>query len=156
MNRKGVTPVIATSLLIGIAVSTALTAAVFMEDTLSDVRGNFEDDISDQELSSKAEMSIDYGYERNGYMLLDIRNTGQVTLPLKDNDTEVLSVYIDGRPRDGWSFLSDREVLGTDGTITINTSESFPNQGNYKEVEITGAYDTESSIICYSGGGDSC
>lgn len=156
MNRKGVTPVIATSLLIGIAVSTALTAAVFMEDTLSDVKGNFEDDISDQELSSKAEMSIDYGYERNGYMLLDITNTGQVALPLKSNDTRDIGVYIDGRPNDDWSFLSDREILGTGGTITLNTSESFPNQGNYTEVELRGPYDTESSIICYSGGDGSC
>lgn len=156
MSSKGVTPVVATALLIGIAVSTALTASVFMEGTLSDVRSGFEGELQDRNLEDQAEMSIEYGYMRGGYLLLDIRNTGSVALPMKDNDTRVLAVYMDGRPNEDWKFLSDREVLGQDGTVTINTTEPFPDQGNYTEVEVTGSYETESTIICYSDGSPSC
>lgn len=156
MSSKGVTPVIATSLLIGIAVSTALTASVFMEGTLNDVRSGFEDDINDKNLESESQMGIDYGYEQGGNLMIDIRNTGSISLPLKDNDTNVLSVYLDGRPSDNWEYLSDRDVLGPDATITINTKQSFPDQGNYTEVEVRGAYETQSSMICYNDGGNSC
>lgn len=156
MSSKGVTPVVATALLIGIAVSTALTASVFMEGTLSDVRDSFEDDISERDRESDSEMSIDYGYEQGGYLLVDVRNTGSIALPLRDNETKVLSVYLDGRPSDGWSYLSDREVLGQDATVTINTTEAFPAPSNSTEVDIRGAYETQSSIICYNDGSDTC
>lgn len=156
MSRKGVTPVVATALLIGIAVSTALSASVFMEGTLSDVRNNVEDDISERDRESDSEMSIDYGYEQGGYLLIDVRNSGSIALPLKDNDTRVVSVYMDGRPNDDWHYLSDREVLGQDATVTINTTKAFPDPGNSTKVEIRGAYETQSSIICYNDGADSC
>ena len=156
MSRKGVTPVIATALLIGIAVSTALSAMVFMEGTLSDVQGNVEDDVTERDRESDSEMSIDYGYEQGGYLLIDIRNTGSRALDLMDNDTKVLSVYMEGKPNDDWDYLSDREVLGQDATVTINTSEAFPAPGNSTEVEIRGAYETQSSIICYNDGSGSC
>jgi len=156
MSRKGVTPVVATALLIGIAVSTALTASVFMDNTLSNVKGNFEDDINDRDRESDSGMTIQYGYEQGGYLFTDVRNTGSIALPLKDNDTRTLSVYMDGRPNDDWEYLSDRDVLGQDATVTINTSRPFPGQGNSTEVDIRGAYGTESSIICYNDGSNSC
>jgi hypothetical protein len=156
MSSKGVTPVVATALLIGIAVSTALTASVFMEDTLSNLRGNFEDDVRDRNLEDQAEMSIEFGYERDGYLLLDLRNTGSIALPLVDDGEQVLAVYMDGRPNDDWSFVSDKDTLGQDGKVTINTSKEFPAQGNYTRVEINGAHGTESTIICYNDGSPSC
>lgn len=156
MSRKGVTPVIATALLIGIAVSTALTAMVFMEGTLSDVKGNIEDDVTESDREADSEMSIDYGYEQGGYLLIDVRNTGSRALPLMDNDTKVLSVYMEGKPNDDWDYLSDREVLGKDATVTINTTEAFPAPSNSTEVDIRGSYETQSSIICYNDGSDTC
>lgn len=164
MSSKGVTPIIATALLIGIAVSTALTASIFMQNSLDDVRSGFEDDLEDSEREDRAELSIEYGYNQGGYTLIDIRNTGSIALPLRDggNATSVgdptLAIYLDGRPAENWEYLADsnKTVLSQDGRVSINTSEPFPVQGNYTQVEITGPYSVESSIICYNDGSPSC
>lgn len=156
MSSKGVTPIIATALLIGIAVSTALTASVFMQNSLDDVRSGFQDDLEDRNQEDKAELSVEYGYNQGGYTLIDIRNTGSIALPLKDNGDATLAIYLDGRPAENWEYLSDREILSQDSRITINTSEPFPVQGNYTQVEITGPFSVESSIICYNDGSPSC
>lgn len=157
MSSKGVSPVVATALLIGIAVSTALTASVFMQGTLKDVKGNFQDDIKDRSLNDKSEMSIDYGYSRDGDLFLDLRNDGSIALPIKNEQGDkVLSVYVDGRPKENWVVPSGKETVAKGGKVTINTTASFPAQGNYTKVEITGAHGTESTIICYNDGSPSC
>ncbi len=155
MSRKGVTPVIATALLIGITVSTVLTASVYVDNSISDVK-ELGDDISDEQRAEDAEMGIQYGYKRSGDLFIDIRNKGSIALPLKDNGSKVLSIYADGRPVEDWKFLSDREVLGTSGTITINTTVDFPPKGNYTKILVRGSYETESTIICYNDGSPSC
>lgn len=158
MSSKGVTPIIATALLIGIAVSTALTASVFMQNSLDDVRSGFEDDLQEGEREDQAELSIEYGYNQGGYTLIDIRNTGSIALPIRENGNATLAVYMDGRPAENWEYLvgADKTVLSQDSRITINTSESFPVQGNYTNIEITGPYSVESSIVCYNDGSPSC
>jgi len=157
MNRKGVTPVIATSLLIGIALSTALTASVFMQNSLDDVQQGFEDDLNDEELEDQSDLSIQYGYDQGGYTLLELRNSGEVALPLQNEDgIELISLYVSGRPEEDWSYLSPRPQIGVGETITINTTQPFPNSGNDIEIEVRGPRDTSSSIICYNDGSPSC
>jgi flagellin-like protein len=157
MSSKGVSPVVGTALLIGIAVSTALTASVFMQDTLDDVKGNFEDDVRDRNLEDKSEMSIDYGYSRSGDLFLDLRNDGSIALPLVNEEGEkVLSVYVDGRPNEDWKIPSGKETVANGGKVTINTTVAFPVQGNYTKIEIRGAHGTQSTIICYNDGSPSC
>lgn len=156
MNRKGVTPVIATSLLIGIALSTALTASVFMQNSLNDVQQGFEDDLQDEELEDKSDLSIQYGYDQGGYILLELRNSGSVALPLDRDGTRLISLYISGRPEEDWSYLSPRSQLGVGTTITMNTTRTFPDSGDYTEIEVRGPRDTSSSIVCYNDGSPSC
>ncbi|MFB6114722.1 MAG: archaellin/type IV pilin N-terminal domain-containing protein [Candidatus Nanohalobium sp.] len=156
MSSKGVTPVVATALLIGIAVSSVVTASVFMMESRKQVKNNFLDNLNEEQKEDKSELTIEYGYNQSGFILLDLRNTGSIALPLNKSGRSTLALYEGGRPDDSWRFLSDRAALGVDGRITINTTERFPGIGNYTKIKVTGPFGTDSSIVCYNDGNPSC
>lgn len=153
MNRKGVTPVIATSLLIGIAISTVLTASVFLNNNIDTIREGFTDDLNDEQIQEEAELSVEFGYDRSGWLFLDVRNTGETGLPLKnDQGDDRLEVYVDGRPQTDWSMVNERDLLARGSKLTINSSVTFPGSGSRKEVEVIGPFETSSAIICFNDG----
>lgn len=156
MDSKGVTPVVATALLLGIAISSVVTASVFMMESRQQVQENFLEDLNQEQREDKSELKIEYGYNQSDYILLDLRNTGSIALPLKDSGTDTVALYVGGRPDDTWSYVSTRETLGVDGRISLNTTAEFPNRGSYKEVQVTGPFGTESTIVCYNDGNPSC
>ncbi|MFB6174555.1 MAG: archaellin/type IV pilin N-terminal domain-containing protein [Candidatus Nanohalobium sp.] len=153
MNRKGVTPVVATALLIGIALSTVATAAVFMQDSFKRVQDRGQDAVNSGH--PNADLSIETGYNQGGYIIVRVRNKGKTALPINKSDS-VFSVYAGGRPTYDWKFLSDIKVLGAGGVVTVNTSETFPAYQNSTKIEVVGPYDTKSAIYCYNDGSSSC
>lgn len=163
MNRKGVTPVIATSLLILIAVSAVSTAAVFLRDTTDDITGGVEDRLSEQERIDGTSISVERGFNNSDSDIsLRIRNTGRYVVVVEDEDTgsqdnKRWSLYVEGRPQDfEYASATNPNMLTLDSgeTLTIDTNVDYPSSGDYKRLEIQGQYETESGIICSNSGGD--
>jgi archaellum component FlaG (FlaF/FlaG flagellin family) len=162
MNRKGVTPVVATALLLGISISAVASASVFMGNVLEETGSQFEDDLREQERRDQSTFAIEYGYNSSGgFTFIDVRNTGQVTLAVEEENQKIWTLYVDGKPHD-WKYVNDdlsnqanvnvdpREVM------RINTTVEYPSQGNSVELEVQGAYETSSAIVCTNIGEPSC
>jgi flagellin-like protein len=102
MNSKGVTPVIATVLLMTITVAATASAYTFMTGIQDDFMENTEDRLSSQEREAQSDINIETAYNSSdGYVLLSVRNTGSVTLEVEDeNDNKAWDLYIEGRPNE--------------------------------------------------------
>lgn len=163
MSRKGVTPVIATTLLILIAVSAVSTAAVFLRDTTDDVRSGVEDRLSEQERIEGTSISVERGYNNSDSDIsLTVRNTGSYLVVVEESDSgtddnKKWNLYVDGKPQDfDYQAASDPDRMTIDPgeTITIDSNSDFPSSGNYKRLEVRGQYETESGIICSNSGNE--
>lgn len=161
MSRKGVTPVIATALLILIGVSAVSAAAVFLRDTTSDVTGGVNDKLSEQQRIDGTSISIERGYNDSGNISLRVRNTGRYLILVEGDDQgsdqqKNWNLYVDGRPQE-WNYSTvnnpPRYTLDSGETVAIDTDVDYPSSGNYKRLEIKGRYETESAIICSNDGG---
>lgn len=157
MNRKGITPVIATSLLILIAIASVTTAAVFLRDTTSDLTGSVNDKLSEDKKEANSQISIEYGYNNSdGEISVVVRNTGRYTLAVEENDKKKWDMYSDGRPQafDYTSYSNPSQVLLDSGeAITLDTNVGYPTS-SYKRLEITGPFGVEASILCVNEGGN--
>ncbi|MFB6116333.1 MAG: archaellin/type IV pilin N-terminal domain-containing protein [Candidatus Nanosalina sp.] len=162
MKRKGITPVIATSLLILIAVSSVSAAAVFLRDTTGDITGSVNDRLSEQKRIEGTSISVERGYNNSDSDIsLRVRNTGRYVILVEGsdngaNENKKWSLYVDGKPRDfTYSRMTDpnRVALDAGETITIDTGIDYPTAGNYKRLTIQGRYETESGIVCSNSGG---
>ncbi|MFB6180324.1 MAG: archaellin/type IV pilin N-terminal domain-containing protein [Candidatus Nanohalobium sp.] len=154
--RKGVTPVVATIFLLAIAISSVVTASVFMNNSLNQVKDDFTSELSDQQKRDKSELTIEYaGKDSRGKIYIELRNTGTIPLPLYRSGRTTLSLYEEGVPvpNSNWSFSgSSRDVLRTSSKITLDTKIDFPSVSSYKKVEVRGPYGTDSQILCYNDG----
>ncbi len=163
MSRKGVTPVLATSLLILIAISAVSTAAVFLRDTTDDITGGVEDQLSEQERIDGTSISIERGYNNSDSDIsLMVRNTGRYLVAVEDSemdpgDNRTWTLYVDGRPQE-FDYESGNPDIRLDSgeTITIDTNTDYPSPGDYKRLEVQGRYETETGIICSNSGGQNC
>jgi archaellum component FlaF (FlaF/FlaG flagellin family) len=160
MKVKGVSPVVAEVLLMGIAISAAISAGVVLQDTFGGVQENVEDWISQDDREQQSSIGVDYGYNStDGFLMVDVRNTGANTLTVEEQGEKVWNMYLDGRP-ETWSYVtgspySSSSNVGLDpsSTITLNTTREFPSPGNSVEVEVTGAFNTRSTYVCFSENG---
>jgi FlaG/FlaF family flagellin (archaellin) len=160
MKLKGVSPVVAEILLMGIAISAAISAGVFLQGTLQDVQNNVDDQIRQDDREETSSIGVDYGYNStDGFLMVDVRNTDANTLNVEEQGDKVWNMYIDGRP-ETWSYVtgspyrsSSNVGLDPSSTITLNTTREFPSPGNSTEVEVTGAYNTRSTYVCFSENG---
>jgi flagellin-like protein len=158
MNRKGITPVIASSLLILIAVSAVATAAVFFRNTTDDITSSANDELSDQKRIEGTSISVERGYNSsNGNISLKVRNTGRYVVLIEENDQKYWSLFADGRPNT-FSYASysspSRVSLNTGEIITLQTDVDYPSSGSFTRLEIQGRFGIESGTVC-SNDGDS-
>lgn len=166
MSSKGLTPVIATVLLISISVAATASAYTFITTMQEQTQQHWEDQFSQQELESQSGVNIEYVYRSNdGYTILNIRNTGSIGIDFKDNNRKRFNLYVDGRPIEGgtgWKFLDNEKqndedvILHTQETIAINTTEEFPSEGEDRFIRLFGPYDTGDAYVCYNSGDSSC
>lgn len=166
MSSKGITPVIATVLLILISVAATVSAFTFLTSIQEQAQRSWEQRFSDQELESKSGIGIEFMYNESTWLMMSVRNTGSITIPVKDENGERLwDMYIDGRPLDGgpksWSLTGSKTdpkqvLLDSQETITINTTSKFPADGTDKSVEIAAPYSNSASDICYNSGAGRC
>jgi hypothetical protein len=119
-----------------------------------------EDWIAGEDKEESSEFSVDYAYNgTDGFLRVDLRNTGSRTLTIEENDEDNVNMYVNGTPQewaymDGSEYESQEEVrLNPTSVLTINTTESFPVEGDTVELEFNGPYGTEAGYICFSQNG---
>ncbi|MFB6099776.1 MAG: archaellin/type IV pilin N-terminal domain-containing protein [Candidatus Nanohalobium sp.] len=159
MSSKGISPVVATVLLMGIAIASVSSAAVFLGDTMQGLQNSVEDWILGESKEESATISVDYGVNgSNGYLLMDIRNTGSISLAVEEGGRKNWNMYVDGVPRE-WEYVSgsytgkENVIIDPNEVIRINTTVQFPSTGNRVQVSLKGQYNTGVSYICFSEGG---
>jgi flagellin-like protein len=160
MQSKGVSPVVATVLLMGIAIASVSSAAVFIQGTMDDLQGNVEGWLGQRDREESSSVSVDYAYNgTDGSLLVDVRNDGSRTITLEEDDEFLFNMYIDNIPEQweyvsGSSYRSQSEVeLNPTGVITLNTTVSFPGEGDSTEIRFSGPYSMRASYLCFSENG---
>ena len=161
MSNKGITPVIATVLLMTITVAATASAFTFMTEIQDSFKENTEDRLNEQQRESQSDLDIETAYNStDGYIMLNIRNTGSLTLEVEDDqDNKLWNLFTNGSPvgdGTGWSNSDDVSSLAPQSTIRINTTESFPAKGSDTLIRITGPNGVSDSKVCYNSGTPSC
>lgn len=160
MSSKGISPVVATVLLMGVAIASVSSAAVFLQGTISDLQEGVESNVGQQNKVESSSISVDYGYNgTNGFFLVDLRNEGSTTITVEEENEKLLNMYLDNIPQEwnytsGSSYLSQSKVsVNPTSVLTLNTTEEFPAEGDSISVELTGPYEVRTSYTCYSENG---
>jgi len=161
-SRKGITPVVATVLLITISVAATATAYTFITGAVEDIGGNFEDDIREEEKRANSGMNIEYVYNStDGFTFLVLRNTGTIALPVNESGQKTVNMYVEGQPQD-WKYVDRSQapeesvILSPEETLTINSTSEYPPGGESILFKFTGPYETSDSHSCYNTGASSC
>jgi len=163
MSRKGVTPVLATSLLILIAVAAVSSTAVFLRNTTDDITEGAQDQLSQNERIKGTSISIERAYNNSdGNTTISVRNTGKYLINIEDPDLQPASnktweLYNNGRPV-GFEYISAAPDTALDSgeAIRLKTPVKYPSANDdYERIEIQGRYGIESGIICDNPGGTS-
>ena len=154
-KSKGVTPVVATVLLVFIAVTAVGSAAVFLEGTISGVQEGAEDQLEREERIDNSDLRIQSGFNNtDGDLNIVVRNTGSVTLPIRENGDDLFSIFVDNSPNNVWTVPEDE--IDPNQIVTINLTESFPPVDSSKSVRISAPYETSDSYVCYNTGDRQC
>jgi|GEM_PF-532383 len=167
MNRKGITPVIATVLLITISIGATASAYTFITTVQEDAQSSFEEEMRTAELEAQSNLNIEYAYENsNGDMLITVRNTGSIPLIFQNEDQKNILMFIEFEPvngGEGWEFedseLQDQDLVEVNPqeTVTLNTGTDFPEaEDDDLWIEVSGPYGTSSTHICHTTDQPSC
>lgn len=169
MSRKGVTPVIATVLLITISIAATSTAYTFIMNAQQSAKDSYEERFSQKEIERRTDLNIEHIYEESssGNAILVIRNTGSLTQRVEEDGTKYWALYADGEPigpsdsGTTWDYvdssLGGNVNLNPQATMAINSNVEFPSgPSGEKEFRIVGRYGSQDSIICAPGSSNSC
>ena len=156
---KGVTPVLATALLIMISVAAVGSAALMIEDVRESLIGQVENQQEYQKMVENTDLAVDFAKNSSdGYLLIDIRNSGSVNQPLYEDNTKYMDLYIDNRPQE-WEFVDDPGddySLLPGATVRINTTEKFPAAGKTVKASFMAPYHSSAAKYCSSQGDPTC
>lgn len=154
-KSKGVTPVLATVLLLFITIAAVGSASVFLQSTVDEVQRGAESQLEREQLVRDSSIRILSGFrDVNGFLNVEVRNTGSINLQIEEDSEKVWSLYLDRRPVSNWSSAAD--VMSPNQVVVINTSSKYPNATDDKEVTINAPYETEDRYICYNQGSNQC
>lgn len=156
---KGITPVVATVLLMLIAVAAVGSATVFLEDTVEGVQSGLEDEMSRQDAVESSDIRIDSAYRgTDGFLLVDVQNTGSMTLDIERDDVKLWNLYIDGVPQE-WEYVNiagPDESINPNSIVSFNTTSSYPGNSNSKELSFHAQFENSDSYICFNDNSDFC
>lgn len=169
MKRKGLTPVIATVLLITITVAATVSAFTFMNNIQEQFKESSEDRMNQEQKEARSDINMEYVYNSSdGYIILNVRNTGSISIEVEENNRKVWNLFAEGRPvgggGTGWIYMDankrgpgvEEVLINPQETIAINTTVKYPSQGSDKLIKISGPYSTSDSHVCYNSGSPSC
>ncbi|MFB6148009.1 MAG: hypothetical protein ABEJ66_03925, partial [Candidatus Nanohaloarchaea archaeon] len=98
-SSKGITPVVATVLLITISIAATASAYTFITNTQKEFTENMRQDLRQQERQSRADLNIEYVYNSShNFTFMAIRNSGSISLPINTSGMKQLSLYAEGKP----------------------------------------------------------
>ncbi|WP_414836500.1 archaellin/type IV pilin N-terminal domain-containing protein [Candidatus Nanohalococcus occultus] len=161
MTSKGVTPVVATVLLIGISIAATFAAWTFILNTQEQTQEGYEDQINQEELEDQTAIDIERVYRSNdNYAFLIIRNIGSRYITLSDGSETYLSMFVNGEPvgatPQDWNYVgTPQDNISAGSTITLNSTETFPTSG-VKEFKISARYGASSVHRCAASEGSPC
>ena len=156
-KSKGVTPVVATVLLVFIAVTAVGSAAVFLEGTISGVQEGAESQLEREERIDNSDLRIQNGFnDTNGDLNLVVRNSGSVTLPINESGDTLFSIFVNNRPNSVWTVTGGEDEINPNQLVTLNLNEPYPAVDSSKSVRITAPYETSDSYVCYNTGDRQC
>lgn len=167
ISRKGVTPIVATVLLITISIAAAASAYTFIRNAQQETIEGFESDLNKEQRERKSDINAEYIYNgTNGHIIMNIRNTGSISIPVRDdNGVKQFSLYVNGAPHEtsnqgrGWNFVpegSSIDVLDPSEILTLNTTVPFPERSESTSLKLVGPYEVSDSHVCYNSGSPSC
>ena len=169
MNRKGVTPVVATVLLMTITIAATASAFTFMTQVQDDFKESSEERVNEGQREAQSDINIEYAYNSSdGYIMLSVRNTGSISLAVEEDNQKLWNLFVEGRPvggdGTGWVYMDSSKrgpgvesvVLDPQQTLSINTTAKYPSQGSDKLIKLNAPYESSDSHVCYNSGGASC
>lgn len=157
MTSKGVTPVVATSLLLLISIAAVSSSALFLGDTIDRVAQGVEETLGVEDDERRADLTIEYGYNgSDGDIWLDVTNEGEITLATEEEGQKLWNIYSDGVSLT-WDYAngapSDNSI-DPGQTLTVDTNQVYPALGNSNDIQLNGQYRTSSSIVCSNSNGE--
>jgi hypothetical protein len=162
---KGLTPVLATVLLMTISVGATASAYVFLTETQQQARQSAEDRLSEQQQEAQASINMEFVYNgTDGHTMFNLRNTGEITLVIQDERRKRLNLFVNGRPVGtggrAWEYAADSISppvrLNPSQSRTINSTVPFPQPQQSQVLQITGPTETQDSHTCFNSGTNSC
>lgn len=157
-KSKGVTPVVATVLLLFIAVAAVGSAAVFLEGTVQSIQDGAESELRQEDRIRDSEIRIESGFNNSDDNLsIEVRNSGSISIPVNESGETVWSIFVDDVPNNDWSIEGGTvEEINPNQIITIDTERPFPDEGESDTVRITAPYETTDSHVCFNTGSLRC
>ena len=157
---KGITPVVATVLLMLIAVAAVGSASVFLEGTITDLQDGLEDEMEEEEMIEASDIRVDRAYNgTGGYLLADVSNSGSVTLTIEDSGDKLWNLYINGAPVD-WTYVNSsmggNVTINPNDVVSFNTTRAYPSSGSSVEFSFNAPYDSSDRYICFNEGSNFC
>ncbi len=154
-KSKGVTPILATVLLLFISVAAVGSASIFLQGTIDNIQEGAEGELEREELIRNSDLRIQSGFNGSqGHLHIVVRNSGSVTMPIVEDSENVWSIFVDNAPRDNW--VAPQDSLNPNQIININTTASYPPNQNSTEISINAPYETSDSYICFNSGSNNC
>ena len=156
-KSKGVTPVVATVLLIFIAVAAVGSAAVFLEGAVGGVQEGAESQLEREERIDNSDLRIQNGFNNtDGDLNVVVRNSDSVTLPINEDGDTLFSVFVNNRPNNAWTVTGGEDEIDPNQIVTIDLNEPYPAVDSSKSVRINAPYETSDSYVCYNTGDRQC
>ncbi len=162
---EGLTPVIATVLLMTISVGAVGSTFVFLQETQSEAQETAKETIDTQQSDVRASINMEFAYNgTEGHTIFSLRNTGDSSITLEDDERKQLRLFVNGRPVGGsgagWEYttssVSPPVTLDPGQTKNINTTKKFPGKSTSQVLKVSGPKGTEDAHNCYNSGSNSC
>jgi archaellum component FlaF (FlaF/FlaG flagellin family) len=163
--RKGLTPVLATVLLMTISVGATASAYVFLTDVQEQAQESAKERLSEQRQEARTSINMEFVYNgTDGHTIFNLRNTGETTLVIQDENRKRLNVFVDGRPVGtggrAWEYAADSVSppvrLNPSQSRAINSTARFPSPQESQLLQVTGPSETRDAHTCYNSGANSC
>lgn len=157
-KSKGVTPVVATVLLLFIAVTAVGSAAVFLEGTVQNIQEGAESELEQEEKIRLSDLRIESGFNNSDDDLsIEVRNSGSISLPVNEGGELVWSIFVDDQPNNNWEIDgANIDYIDPNQIITIDTNRPFPDEDDSVTVTISAPYETTGSHVCFNTGSTRC
>ena len=156
-KSKGVTPVVATVLLVFIAVAAVGSAAVFLEGAVGGVQEGAESQLEREERIDNSDLRIQNGFNNtDGDLNVVVRNSDSVTLPINEDGDTLFSVFVNNRPNNAWTVTGGEDEIDPNQIVTLDLNEPYPAVDSSKSIRIAAPYETSDSYVCYNTGDRQC